>query len=317
MPCTTIHMLTAGKVLDRWRARPELAPFPVGSPLLRDAFLLGAMGPDMGFVPGVDRFFSELAHYVTTADLTRALLSRARTLRQEAFAWGWGTHHVTDVEIHPLVGKASGERLYGDRTLRLNSSDDLPTHVGIEVGLDLTFLKGSESIPVPPARPVFDGKEIEFLAGALEEVYGLSWSRGGLFSNFRTAVRRTAQWPLALNLIHRIRFARHGKESPGAIQSLGGRLLDLAGRLVGPQSAAAGVLRPLPPPGWMVEQVGAIADAFPGRFQRLVEGRFEALENRNMETGLPEDAPVDHPDSARTVERLRVLRNGGGGIAPV
>jgi hypothetical protein len=116
MPCATIHLHLADRILSHWEERPRLAPFPVGEPALRDAFLHGTLAPDMGFVPGVDRFLSDLAHYIAPAELTRSLLRGARTPREEAFAWGWAGHVVGDVVLHPMVGRAVGERLLGDRS---------------------------------------------------------------------------------------------------------------------------------------------------------------------------------------------------------
>ncbi|NIP58306.1 MAG: hypothetical protein GWM92_08645 [Gemmatimonadetes bacterium] len=313
MPCATIHMLTAGRVLDAWCDRAGHAPFPVDAEELRDAFLLGAMGPDMGFVPGVDRFVSELSHYVSTGDLTRTLLDRAATPRQEAFAWGWATHHVTDVEIHPLVGRACGERLRGDRELRLNSSDDLPTHVGIEVGLDLHFLRSDPRIPRPPTRPLLDPVELGFLVDALEETYGLEWERPTIARDYRIAVRQTARWPRVITLLARARgFGRDGSGSDRLLPRLGRGVLDAAAYLAGASSAAAGLFRPLHPPGWVVERVRRVAEVFPERFQTLVQDRLRSIENRNLETGLLEGEPVDHPDSERTFRRLRALHEDGG-----
>jgi len=313
MPCATIHMLTAGRVLDAWDRRPGRAPFPVDADELRDAFLLGAMGPDMGFVPGVDRFVSELSHYVSTGDLTRTLLDRAASPRQEAFAWGWATHHVTDVEIHPLVGRACGERLHGDRELRLNSSDDLPTHVGIEVGLDLHFLRSDPRIPRPPARPLLDAVELAFLVDALEETYGLEWERPTIARDYRIAVRQTAWWPRVITFLASARgFGRDEDRGRGLLPRLGRGILDAAGTVAGASSAAAGLFRPLHPPEWVLERIRRVAESFPERFQGMVDDRLRGLENRNLETGLLEGEPVDHPDSARTFRRLRALREDGG-----
>lgn len=315
MPCATIHMLTAGSVLRSWSERPDRAPFPVERSSLRRAFLLGAMGPDMGFVPGVDRFVSELAHYVDSADLTRRLLGEATHPAEAAFAWGWATHHVTDVEIHPLVGRACGERLLGDRTMRLNSSDDLETHVAMEVGLDLLFLQERPDLPRPPADPALDGEAGAFLARSLRAVYGLRWDDRELDRSYRTAAGRTARWPSLLEVLGRAYRLDGTRSAPG----VGGRLLRAAlgalGRLA-PSEPAAGLLRPLAPPAWMVARVRAVARHFPERFQELVEGRLAGLENRNLETGRPQDAPVEHPDSRRTLERLQGLRGASDARVP-
>lgn len=319
MPCATIHMLTAGRVLEHWEAKPGRAPFPVTEPALRRAFLLGSMGPDMGFVPGVDRLLSELSHYVRTADLTRTLLREARDAEQEAFAWGWAAHHQTDVEIHPMVGRACGEYLHGDRDLRLNSSDDLYTHVAMEVGLDLVFFGKSPSIPRPPRVSPFRGDRLDFLRRALESTYRIRWNASALQRSHRAATRRTARWPGALRLLAAGRgFAPLPERGsvPRPVRRAAGWLLDLAHHLADPDGAPAGFLAPLRPPDWIVREVDEAARRFPERFQAEVEAGLEGLENRNLETGLEEGAPVEHPDSAATRRRLTALQNGGSGPEP-
>lgn len=308
MPCATIHMLTAGRVLERWKDDPGTAPFTVREAALEESFLLGAMGPDMGFVPGVDRLVSELAHYVSTGTLVRTLLDEADSPRQRAFAWGWATHHLTDVEIHPLVGRACGEHLLGDASIRLNSSQDCETHVAMEVGLDLVFLATDPSIPAPARSPLRGDDEIGFLARALERTYHIPWDRESLRVSHEKATARTARWPRALDLLARIRGFRPGWESGGALRTIGDPLLSVARRITPSGSAAAGFLRPLKPPRWLVERVRDAAEGFPDRFRTVVDDGMRGLENRNLETGLPEDALQVHPDSVQARRRLMDLR---------
>lgn len=316
MPCATIHMLTAGRVLGAWERRPDRAPFPVDRPGLRRAFLLGAMGPDIGFVPGVDRLVSELAHYVSSADLARHILYAASTPEQSAYAWGWSTHHVTDVEIHPLVGRACGEHLLGDRSVRLNSSDDLETHVAMEVGLDLLFLREDPEIPTPPSGPGFDRSGLGFLARALEETYRIPWEVEELHASHRAAVARTARWPSAVLLLGRsLGLGDAGDDGRGPLHSVLGWTLGGAARVIPYGTAASGFLKPLSPPAWLVRRVREVADRFAERFQEHVEDRLAGLENRNLETGRAENAPVEHPDSARARMRLRELQKAHGGAA--
>lgn len=312
MPCATIHMLTAGRVLRAWDRRPRRAPFPVERPELRRAFLHGAMGPDMGFVPGVDRLPSELAHYVSSGDLARAIFREANSPAEAAYAWGWATHHLTDVEIHPLVGRACGERLLGDRSVRLNSSDDLQTHVAVEVGLDLVFLD-EPGIPRPPQARDSGVGDMAFLARALERTYRIPWDPDSLGRAHRTAVARTARWPALLSELGRLRrFGRYGASGLGP-RSLIRPLLSTVARLIPVGTAAAGFLAPQAPPRWLVRRVREVARAFPDRFQEEVEAGLEGLENRNLETGRCERSDVHHPDSERTLRTLRRLQGVAGG----
>jgi len=308
MPCATIHMMTAGRALATWDRRPRWAPFDPAGREQRQAFLLGAMGPDMGFVPGVERLVSELAHYVSTGDLVRQILAEARTPTQRAFAWGWATHHVTDVEIHPVVGRACGDHLLGDADTRMNASEDLEAHVAMEVGLDLVFLLGDDAIPRPPRSPCFGPEDMAFLRRALAGTYGIPWQEGLLERSHRTATLRTGRWPTALTLLGRAREFADRRAGRRPLDSLLGAAVRLAGHLVPSGSALSGFLRPLVPPAWAVERVREVADTFAERFQELVDGNLTGLENRNLETGRMEDAPVEHPDSARTIRRLSELR---------
>jgi hypothetical protein len=60
----------------------------------------------------------------------------------------------------------------------------------------------------------------------------------------------------------------------------------------------------------MVREVEERTRKFPERFQAEVERGLEGLGNRNLETGMPEKAPVAHPDSEATRRCLQALQNG-------
>lgn len=326
MPCATIHMLTAGRVMAEWRRSPSLAPFDSTDPELLEHFLHGAMGPDMGFVPGVDRFVSELSHYIRTGDLARTLVEAADTEQETAYAWGWVTHVLTDVKVHPLVGHAVGEHLRGDRSLRLDAAENEEAHTAMEVGLDLVFLSGEENLPSPPRRSAFGEGSIGFLARALGRTYGLEWDPRWLAGAHGRAVMATALWPATLRLVSAgRRFDRSPAEvagsdageggprgpAPGRLQRLLGRAALLAAAPFSrPDTSLAGLLRPLRPPAWIVDEVRSFADGFAERFHLHVHTGLEELENRNLETGAPEGSVTGHANTERTVERLARIREG-------
>jgi hypothetical protein len=310
MPCATVHLHLSDRILARWRADPGSAPFAASDPSLRRAFLHGAMAPDMGFVPGVDRFVSELAHYVDPAGLTRSLFRQARTLDEHAFAWGWASHVLGDVFLHPRVGRAVGERLHGDRERRMNAEEDLPTHVGLEVGLDLALLERVPGISSLPPEPFLDRRNGRFLGGALESTYKLSWDAGELVRGHRRAVLLTAHWPRA------IRLTAEGPCRPGLLGRAAEPILSLVRslgrRLSGDGSPMRGFLTPLQPPEWLVDSVLAFGEEIPDLLDRLVREGPEALENRNLETGEPAGPGRGHPPSDRAAGRLRAR----GGATP-
>ncbi len=296
MPCATIHLLLAERILTGWESAPSTAPVPVGRPEVRTAFLHGALAPDMGFIPGVDRFVSELAHYHSPAALTRALLGNARDVVDQAFAWGWATHVVGDVGIHPVVGRMVGEFLHGDRDRRVDAREDVEAHVSLEVGLDLVFLSERAGIPPPPAEPHRGGSGLGPVLAALREVYGLRWRAAELARDHRQAVRMTRWWPRALRAL---RFLPAGLE-----------------RSAERGSALRGFLRPRRPPEWAIDEVRTQVEAFPDTFLPVIESGMSGLAERNLETGGPAGAGRGHAASDAVAERLDRLRgrtSSGGG----
>ena len=300
MPCATVHLLTAGRTIDAWRADPEQAPFdPHDEGLIRD-FLAGAMSPDMGFVAGVDRTVSELVHYVRTGCAVRSLLTRARTAGEAAFAWGWGTHHLTDVLIHPLVGQAVGEVLYGDRRRRVNASENEEVHVSVEVGLDILIQHNHIGIP-PPSGDVLERGRIDFLASALRDTYRIPVDPHRLASDFRVASRQIQAWPSLIRRVGRIWGIAGGRARPPA----GSLVLSAVRSFLPRESAGRGLSRPQRPPEWLPEEVGRIADTFPSRFQEAVTSAGRGFENRNLETGQLETETRDHPKSEARIRWWR------------
>jgi hypothetical protein len=295
MPCATIHLHLADRVFESWQRSPGLAPFTPDRPGIREAFLHGALAPDMGFVPGVDRFLSELSHYHSSGDLCRTLLGSAGSEEQTAFAWGWITHVMGDVALHPLVGRACGERLLGDRDRRLNAAEDLPTHVGMEVGLDIVFLEREPTISLPPTTPVLTPKGVGHVTGALKRTYGIAWTPERVLADHRRAVHLTAWWPHALR-----RIARGSRLTRAAVGSLRS--------FAGPRSALAGFLRPIRPPQWIIDEVTEYARDFPERVQEQLESGLASIRNMNLETGTDERDSEDHPGQAEARQRLHERR---------
>ncbi len=242
MPCATIHLLLADRALETWCRHPASAPLEAARPEIRAAFIHGALAPDMGFIPGVDRFVSELAHYVRPAALARAVKHLAETPLDEAFAWGWATHLLGDIEIHPIVGRAVGERLYGDRERRVDAGEDVATHVSSEVGLDIAFLAGNPEVSKPPDQPHFNRSRIRHFASALTRASGIPWDATALLCGHRTAVRLSRYWPGALTALSLGRPTLAPEEPVGL-----SRRLATAARMddAGSQAGDRGVPRPM------------------------------------------------------------------------
>lgn len=262
------------------------------------------MAPDTGFVPGAERFPSVLAHYVQPADLVRELAHGARSDEERAFAWGWAAHVVGDVVLHPQVGHACGEAVRGDRSQRLNAMDDLETHVGMEVGLDILVLASDPDIPRPERRPFFSATSIEFLRGAYARAYGIDLDAHRMWLSHRRATQRTARWPNLLRVLDRA----HGVSARGRSSAAAGGLVSVARRFARAGSAFRGLLRPRRPPAWLVELAQTEGDRFPARLATVIDAGLEQLENRNLESGELTGPHDPHPESRAAYEQLRALR---------
>lgn len=305
MPCATVHLLTAGRTLDAWRARPVTAPFDPSDPRLRSDFLTGAMAPDMGFVAAVDRTVSELAHYVSTGDLVTNMMRLSRSEGERAFAWGWATHHLTDVMIHPLVGLSVGEVLYGDSQRRVNASENEEVHVSVEVGLDILILLSDRSIPAPANAGGLLAGSFDVVARAVEHTYSVAADPARLAGDLRLSGRQISAWP---NLLRWLGSARGlGATGRKRVPQWVARTITRAVESLPPQgSALRGLLSPRMPPAWLPVKVRGIADEFPDRFQEIV--RSGLVSNRNLETGLLEGTPADHPNTDAIHRKLANLR---------
>ena len=301
MPCATVHLIVARDALRAWETgRP--GPFEVNT-RTRDAFLHGAMGPDIGFIPGVDRFVSELAHYHRPADLTRAILEGAKTEVQAAFAWGWASHVLGDVRLHPLIGRAVGARLHGDPERRMNAAEDVATHVAIEVGVDIRLSLEEAGVPLPPRQPLLTDATSPWIADALHTTYALRWSPERLRTDHRTAVARTARWPRALRALSRGASGwDRGIHPRRWIPRAAVATLRVAST---PGTALHGFARPVIPEPDLVrafqDGMRSVTDEFLG----LTETGLAGLENRNLESGeLHEPSADPHPAAVSVREAL-------------
>lgn len=101
MPAHWTHMRLAATLLaesEGWTP-PEWAD----DPEVTNALFHGSLGPDMGYFPGADLLLGELAHYVRPGVLVREMVRRADSAVQQAYAWGWATRLIADVDAHLRV----------------------------------------------------------------------------------------------------------------------------------------------------------------------------------------------------------------------
>jgi len=101
----------------------------------------GCIIQDLGYYPFGNRFFSDLVHYVRSADFLTALLDESRDLNEYAFALGAVSHYGADVEGHALgINRAVPilypklRRKFGDE---VTFGEDPSSHLKTEFGFDV------------------------------------------------------------------------------------------------------------------------------------------------------------------------------------
>jgi Zinc dependent phospholipase C len=101
----------------------------------------GAIIQDMGYYPFGSKFFSDMTHYVRSADFIQALLRDSQDLNEYAFALGSVAHYAADNVGHNLATNRAVpllypklRRKYGDYvTYEQNPVDHLKTEFGFDV----------------------------------------------------------------------------------------------------------------------------------------------------------------------------------------
>lgn len=101
----------------------------------------GCVIQDLGYYPFGDRFFSDLAHYVRSADFLFILLGEAQDLNEYAFALGAVSHYGSDVEGHALAVNRAVPILYPRLRRKFGDvvtfGDDRSSHLKTEFGFDV------------------------------------------------------------------------------------------------------------------------------------------------------------------------------------
>ena len=257
------------------------------------------MGPDMGMFPGGEPLFSDLAHYVRSGGLTRALVREAKADPDRAFAWGWAAHVLADAMIHPLINVAAGE-LRGRGPLTF--ADDPWAHLAVEVGVDgsgFAAWRGQGETRWPPVpRGTAD-----LLGRAYDAVYGPAVGPGAV----RRSLAAWSRW-------HRFSAALAGAASarlygrPAGSHGAAG-VLRRAARLLTGAVARRSPLHALTHPSAPSPRVAGLIDRamadFPGRYFELQRGGWEAAPDYNLDTGTAD--PVEtYPPALQSTGAARV-----------
>ena len=137
----------------------------------------GCLIQDLGYYPFGSRFFSDLVHYVRSADFVQALLDESRDLEEFAFALGAVAHYGADVEGHSIAVNRAVPLLYPDLRRRFGNevtyADNPSAHLKVEFGFDV--LQVARGHYAPEAYHEFIGFQVskDLLDRAFQKTYGL------------------------------------------------------------------------------------------------------------------------------------------------
>ena len=137
----------------------------------------GCIIQDLGYYPFGNRFFSDLVHYVRSADLLPALIEESQDLNEYAFALGAVSHYGADVEGHALGVNRAVPVLYPELRRKFGDEvtygDNPASHLKTEFGFDV--LQVARGHYASEAYHDYIGFQVskELLARAFVRTYGL------------------------------------------------------------------------------------------------------------------------------------------------
>jgi hypothetical protein len=274
MPQPAIHVLLATSLLQHWRDSPSLSPFACDD-ATSSAFIHGSLGPDLGLFPGGAPELSRLAHFGRTGALLRSIAGHSTTDTERAYAWGWLTHILADIAIHPLVNRAAVEK-YGVRTLA--------GHVRVEVGLDTHFTWQHSVLTAFRVSPVFGNAGFAFVRRAYNEVHQLALTDAQMAAMQRGMVRFTNLSLLFATSLARELCWRDARAASGR-SSAATALWQVASRVAPRDTLVEAYLNPLLPVPWLLDDVGGIIDGFNDVVDGYVASGIEGMPDYNLETG--------------------------------
>jgi hypothetical protein len=295
----------------------------------------GCIIQDLGYYPFGSHFFSDLVHYVRSADFLQALLDESGDIQEYAFALGAVAHYGADVEGHAIaVNRAVPvlfpklQKQFGDE---VTYADNPVAHLKTEFGFDV--LQVARGHYAPEAYHDFIGFEVskDLLDRAFRKTYGLQLK--DLFrtldlalGTYRFSVSRVlptvtrAAWKLKANeiksgqpsvsrkqFLYNIRRASFEKEWGSNYEhpGFGARMLALISHLLpqfGPLKAL-GFKVPTPQTERMFE------DSFDAAVRRDRQSFANAMvgdlkmPNRDLDTGKPV-SPGEYLLTDRTYDKL-------------
>lgn len=160
----------------------------------------GAIIQDMGYYPYGSKFFSDLTHYVRSADFILALLRDSTDIYEYAFALGALAHYAADNDGHRLATNRAVPLLYPRLQKKYGNvvtyEDDPAAHLKTEFGFDV--LEVAQNRFAPDAYHQFIGFYVArpLLDRAFRETYGLELSdvlhdESRAIGSYRHAISKT------------------------------------------------------------------------------------------------------------------------------
>ena len=284
MPGLAVHSQIVNRLLRYWRVHKSITPFNAEDDCLCNAFMNGAIGPDMGYYPGGDPQLTDLAHYISTGQLVRAMITRSQTPLEIAFSFGWLSHVIADGVLHPIINRAHS--VYVGSGHPVIYSDDPVTHIRIEAGVDLRFFLDNP-FPVISFKRAFKAGELKFLASAYAEVYGddFSVSSKALFRSHQGVANF---YPIQLRL-SRILCNIHYNTRVGLGDYLFRKFLFQPIRFLGTVLKARMSTYPLThlilPSSELIEEMNTGIDSVVETLQSYRKSELKNLKDINLDTG--------------------------------
>ncbi len=137
----------------------------------------GSVIQDLGYYPFGNKFFSNLVHYVRSADFVEALLRDARDVDEFAFALGALAHYANDTSGHPEainvtvpIAYPKLQQKYGDVVTYAQAPRQ---HVVVEFSFDIVHAVGGAFLPDTYKRFIGFRVATPLLERAVRETYGL------------------------------------------------------------------------------------------------------------------------------------------------
>jgi hypothetical protein len=138
----------------------------------------GCIIQDLGYYPFGSRFFSDLVHYVRSAEFVEALLNESADLDEYAFALGAVAHYGADVEGHSIAVNRAVPLLYPKLRSKFGDevtyADNPSAHLKTEFGFDV--LQVARGHYAPEAYHDFIGFQVskDLLDRGVQKTYGLT-----------------------------------------------------------------------------------------------------------------------------------------------